>query len=81
MHVHDAADREVVREAAERLLAWGFSAPSIAEQLGMSTSWVYNVRKHRQNADADAEERYLRGEELLREAWTYGRSSTDSDVL
>lgn len=52
-------NRAVIRRAAERLLAWGFSPRSIADQLDCSVSWVYTVRRDRARSRADVEEQYV----------------------
>ena len=49
-------DRIVKREAAKRLLAWGFSASSIAGQLHCSKGWVYTIRRERETSGAELEE-------------------------
>jgi hypothetical protein len=50
---HHRADRAELRRAAERLLIWGFSAPSIARQLRCSQSWIYQIRRE-QEANPEA---------------------------
>lgn len=57
------ADRAQLRRATERLLAWGFTPKEIAGQLHCSQSWVYSVRRQRQESHADMEEL---GGDLLR---------------
>lgn len=59
MHASTERDRVALRHAAERLLAWGFSPRSIAEQLNCSLSWVYAVRRERTRTHADIDERYV----------------------
>lgn len=61
----ETQDRVVLRRAAERLLAWGFSPREIAGQLGCSASWVYGLRRERATSHADTEEQYLSAEILL----------------
>lgn len=49
-------DQVVKREAARRLLAWGFSASSIAGQLHCSRGWIYAIRRERETSGAAIEE-------------------------
>ena len=55
-HETAGADRAQLRRATERLLAWGFSPKEIAGQLHCGQSWVYSVRRQRQESHADVEE-------------------------
>lgn len=43
--MEDSEQRVARRRAAERLLAWGFTPKSIAQQLHCSQSWVYALRR------------------------------------
>lgn len=59
MNTATEKERAVARRATERLLAWGFSPRSIADQLDCSVSWVYAVRRDRARNHADTEEQYV----------------------
>lgn len=64
------ADGAQRRRAAELLLAWGFTPRSIARELGCSTSWVYEVRRRREESggatDVDAPSIRLLAEQFHR---------------